>query len=340
MNLLRFLFLEMNKRCNLRCQHCLFWTYNDDDRVSYLSEARRNELLEELHAINPKATLVTCGGEPLLDLDVYFSLGRKCRQLGLGFYSVTNGTLITSLELAKQILQEGPTAISVSLNSHRRELHDRTRGTVGSFDLTSNAIRLLVQARQELNLQTPIIVMGLLFEQNYRDLDGFYEYVLHDLRADKLKLNILQPTFGMPTGDKFYDLNMVRNPDELAAVIAECNQKYNLGLDPEWERVVNLYHRDIGSSHESVRRGWKHVGTSEPICNTYERNVMVDAYGEARLCFNHCFRSEKLTKAGDLKAFWQGADDIRAKMADCRKPCGISHSVRRVEATKKLSVLP
>ena len=38
-----FLFLQINKRCNLRCQHCDFWKLDDDDRPRYLSMDRRRE---------------------------------------------------------------------------------------------------------------------------------------------------------------------------------------------------------------------------------------------------------------------------------------------------------
>lgn len=30
----RFVFLELNKRCNLRCQHCDYWLRKDDHRES------------------------------------------------------------------------------------------------------------------------------------------------------------------------------------------------------------------------------------------------------------------------------------------------------------------
>jgi MoaA/NifB/PqqE/SkfB family radical SAM enzyme len=37
----RFLFLQVNKRCNLRCVHCAFWRDNDDDKPN-ISIARGN----------------------------------------------------------------------------------------------------------------------------------------------------------------------------------------------------------------------------------------------------------------------------------------------------------
>ena len=43
----RFLYLDLNKRCNLRCQHCYRWQTNDDDRSNYLTLEQREGLITE-----------------------------------------------------------------------------------------------------------------------------------------------------------------------------------------------------------------------------------------------------------------------------------------------------
>lgn len=50
-----FLFIQTNKRCNLRCEHCDFWKLDDADRARYLGPARRHEVLAEFAAMNPRA---------------------------------------------------------------------------------------------------------------------------------------------------------------------------------------------------------------------------------------------------------------------------------------------
>jgi hypothetical protein len=37
----QYLFAHVNRRCNLRCQHCDFWTNDDADRHNYLSWGNR-----------------------------------------------------------------------------------------------------------------------------------------------------------------------------------------------------------------------------------------------------------------------------------------------------------
>ena len=330
-----FLFLLINKRCNLRCQHCDYWQLNDDDRPRYLTMDRRHEVIDEFAQLRPGGALVICGGESMLDLEDYFGIAGHCRARGIRCLSVINGTRVRDRERADRMVLEGPHEISVSLNSHRAELHDRTRGIRGSFDKAVKALRLLIEARARHATATKIYVMGLIFDENYRELDAFYDFVLNDVGADKLKLNFLQPSFGHDGEvDAFFGDHHDVDPDVLYDTIAQCDRKYGLGLNPVWHEQVRMYFRSLRRSGD-IERGWKSAsGTDEHICNTYERNIMVDHYGVARLCFSHGFPGMPLRKPGDLGRFWQSAEFIRQSMRRCNQYCGISHSVRRETSTQ------
>ena len=329
-----FLFILINKRCNLRCQHCDFWQLNDDDRPRYLSIERRREVLGEFAAMRADGKVVICGGESMLDLDDYFDIAATSRSLGLRCLSVINGTRVRDPERADRMIVEGPHEISVSLNSHRAELHDRTRGVPGAFAKAVKALRLLLAARERHRTPTRIYAMGLIFDENYRELDAFYDFVLNEVGADKLKLNFIQPSFGhdAPTDDFFARHHHV-DADVLHAAIGECDRKYNLGLNPVWRDQVRMYFRSLAKAAD-VAKGWSsRTGTDEHICNTYERNIMVDHYGVARLCFSPMFPGFTLRQRGDLQKFWHSAEHIRSAMRRCNQYCGISHSVRRESST-------
>ena len=331
----RFLFLQVNKRCNLRCQHCDFWKLDDEDRANYLSAARKTELIQEFSEMNPKGALVICGGESMLDLQDYFGLASACRSAGLKCLSVVNGTRIRDPLMAERMIREGPHEISVSLNSHRADLHDRTRGVNGSFRKAVRAVRLLVEARRRLHASgVRIYVMGLIFDDNFRELEDFYDFVLNDLGADKLKLNFLQPSFGHGTeADDFFAEHAAVDPDELAGVLDRCEARYRLGYSPVWRRQVHMYFSSLQGAPD-LRRGWSSERmTREHICNTYERNIMVDHYGMARLCFSQAFAGAQLRERGDLARFWASAGPVRDQMRRCNRTCGISHSVRREPST-------
>jgi MoaA/NifB/PqqE/SkfB family radical SAM enzyme len=329
-----FLFIQINKRCNLRCQHCDFWRLNDDDRPRYLTIERRREVLGEFAAMRPGGKVVICGGESMLDLEDYFDIATTSRSLGLRCLSVINGTRVRDAERADRMIREGPHEISVSLNSHRAELHDRTRGVPGAFGKAVKALRLLLAARERQRAATRINAMGLIFDENYRELDAFYDFVLNDIGADKLKLNFIQPSFGHDAPlDEFFARHHRVDPDALHALIGECDRKYRLGLNPVWRDQVRMYFRSLAKAAD-VAKGWSsRTGTDEHICNTYERNIMVDHYGVARLCFSPMFPGFPLKLRGDLRTFWHSAEYIRKAMRRCNQFCGISHSVRRESST-------
>jgi MoaA/NifB/PqqE/SkfB family radical SAM enzyme len=336
----KFLFVHVNKRCNLRCQHCAFWKLDDADKPNYLPWERKRDILSEFAEMSPGASVVICGGESMLDLEDYLAISKECTRLGLRSLSVINGTRIQRAEMADRMIREGPDEVSVSLNSHVEALHDRTRGVTGAFRRAVTALRLLLEARQ----RTPargnrIYAMGLIFDENYRELDAFYDFVLNDIKADKLKLNFIQPSFGnhLPEDDFFRNHHRV-DPELLISRIQLCDEKYRLNINPVWLANVRMYFQSLQTS-PVVHLGWRApTGTSEHICNSYERNVMVDHYGMARLCFAPAFPGMMLEKYGDLRAFWESSGNIRAHMAQCNRYCGISHSVRRENCTLKFPV--
>ena len=335
----RFLFLDINQRCNLRCKHCHYWRRDDSDREHYLSTSQRHEIIHEFAEMNPNGTVVICGGESMLNLDDYFSITRECIRLGIGCFSVINGTKVQTPKMADRMITEGPSEITLSINSYEPDVHDTTRGVTGSFNSVDKAMQLLLASRDRLNVNKPIYAMAVICEQNYRDLDPFYDFILNDIGADKLKLNFLQPSFGMPKWrmvDTFFKENVISDSEALASIIKACDLKYDLHINPAWLGHVKMYHRSIRENRNAAV-GWLHrKGTKEHICNTYDRNIMVDLYGNAGLCFNSAFPSFPLKVRGDLTGFWyEQSLPIREKMLTCNRYCGISHSVRRENATVK-----
>lgn len=293
------------------------------------------ELLTEFSTMNGAGRVIICGGDALLDPDQYFHISKTCRSLGLRAIGVVNGTRIRDARMAERMILEGAHEISISLNSHRSELHDETRGVPGAFDKAVAALRLLLEARQRLGAtESRINVMGLVFDQNYLDLEAFYDFVLNDVGADKLKLNFLQPSFGHQGGvDDFFLRYHHIDPDRLLEVIDRCDQRFGLGLNPIWKDDAAMYFHSLANVSD-IDRGWaSSAATSKQICNTYERNIMVDHYGFARLCFATSFPGMQWRQRGDLAHFWRIADPVREAMKSCRRLCGISHSVRRETAT-------
>ncbi|MDX2253293.1 MAG: radical SAM protein [Nitrospira sp.] len=324
----------MNTRCNLDCEHCHFGR-SEDYRT--IPRDVRHQIVEEFARLSPGGAVVACGGEPALDVEELLDLGRQCRSLGLRLLTVTNGTHVTPHN-AHRWVTEGPTEITISIDSHDPDKHDLWRGAKGSFKAAERAVLELEYAREQVRLSgkpcdTKIMVMTIVGERNYRELPDLFRYVLDRLGADKLKLNMAQPTFAMANGqDAWYEREVVKDVDGLMAIIDDCDRRWNLGIKEEWKKQVAGYFHDV--SLDSTRRlGWlSRKGTTEHICNSYDRNIMVGVDLSMKLCFSPTFPSRPWKKPGDLRSFWEGAT-WRGEMAKCNRYCGISHSVRRQSAT-------
>lgn len=278
-------------------------------------------------------TVVTCGGEPMLDIEPYFDLMRACREAGLGCLSVINGTQVTP-ENASFMLTDGPSEITVSFDHWQATEHDRLRGTPGSHAQAVRAIELLLRARAETGCnEIPIHIMTILSEDTWPTLDRFYEFAFSlgaswGLVIDKLKLNVMQPTFQGRGKDSYFDGARVSNVAECMAMIRACDIVHNLKRNPVWMRDVEMYLNSVNACQTRLI-GWGNDGTTEAICNSYERNIMVDLYGRARLCFSNSYPAVQLNVSGDLKRFWyESSLPIRQAMLGCKQFCGISHSVR------------
>lgn len=330
----RFLYLELNLRCNLKCEHCHFWQ-REDDFSKYPSFAWREMLLKTFQQMNPKGTLVTCGGEQMLDQENYFHATRTAQELGLGCFSVVNGTRVTN-HTAARMMVEGPSEITVSMDSPYPELHDTYRGVTGSWQAALNAMHKLVDARNLSRSNRKLYAMTIVSERNYRDLDAFYNLILNVVKLDKLKLNIVQPTFGIKPhqSDDFYQREIPKDPEHVGSVIQQCSRRYGLNINPEWIDQVVMYFLSVRKHNEGLA-GWQAArGTTAHICNTYERNMMVGLDRSVRLCFSHAFPAGTLEDPTDLPKFWyEDADKWRPAMRKCNRYCGISHSVRRLPCT-------
>jgi len=340
----RFLFMHLYGSCNLRCGHCTFWqrpqTLNQHagwPHGQYLG--RRRGITLEFARMNPRGVVVTHGGETMLDWDDYFDFCKLTRSLGLKLLSVCNGTMIFSPERAKKVILEGPSEVSVSLDGAMAAVHDVFRGARGSFDRAARALRLLLAARRECAAYTrgadsKVHAILLVGKSTYRELDAAYDLALRQIGVDKLKLNLIQPSFGLREGeDEFFARESQVDPDELEEVLRKVNAKYDLCFSPVWVAQALMYFRSLWKN-PNVSKGWSgDLATTEHVCNSYDRNIWISDRGVMQLCCDAKWVGRQWERDGDLGSFWNGAENQRSAMATCNSLCGISHSLRNTSTT-------
>ncbi len=141
-----FLYLEITRKCNLRCRFCNIWMVGDRDPGLLKQELSTEEILCIIRdAKRMGVRLVDIdGGEPLLRDDVY-EIIREISRLGMSPLLVTNGTLVTK-KVAARLVDSGLRAVMVSLDAPEPGRHDRMRGVKGAFGRAVKGISNLKEA--------------------------------------------------------------------------------------------------------------------------------------------------------------------------------------------------
>jgi radical SAM protein with 4Fe4S-binding SPASM domain len=151
----------MTLRCNLRCLHC--GATGGRARPYELSTVEALRVAAELVAL-PAGEVTLMGGELLLRPD-WFQVAERLRSGGVQLVIFTNGTLLTSGDIARLSVL-APRTIGVSLDGGRAAVHDEVRGVRGAFDRASAEIELLQRAGLR------VAVITTLTRRNLYELPG------------------------------------------------------------------------------------------------------------------------------------------------------------------------
>ncbi|RIV21851.1 TIGR04053 family radical SAM/SPASM domain-containing protein [Alicyclobacillaceae bacterium I2511] len=152
---------EITRACQLHCLHCRAEAQRHRD-PSELSKQEGLHLIEQIAAMD-HPLLVFTGGDPLEREDL-FDFIRYGRQQGLHVAITPSATPRVSREAIARAKEAGLSRWAFSLDGSTAEIHDRFRGTRGSYDLTLNALHILQE------LQIPIQLNTSLSRYNKDDL--------------------------------------------------------------------------------------------------------------------------------------------------------------------------
>ncbi len=131
---------ELTHKCNAKCLHCYSNSSPDANCESELSTQEALNLIDEL-ADAGLLVLAFSGGEPMLRKD-WSTLVAHAVNLGMSVNIGTNGSCITT-KTAQQLKQLGVKSVTVSLDSHKSEIHDHFRQFPGLYNKTIKAIKIL-----------------------------------------------------------------------------------------------------------------------------------------------------------------------------------------------------
>ncbi len=318
------LFVEITSECNSRCKYCHMWSLEDEP--AGLPTSEKLKIVSEFASWNPNGEVVLTGGEPFLKVDEVFQVFDLCRELRITCSVNTNGSIITG-ELIDRIISHGPRYLVISLDSHEPEVHDFHRGVPGGFEKTEALLRALVNQRcEQRKLKTEFIVNTVITNLNIEHIDETMRFS-ESIGVDGITLQMLSPTFyRIGRYDKFFENHFFSDkPAAINSIQRIIDQKDKFPIlrttssDLFWMQkyIINPLH------------------TVDPICNSHERNIVIDHIGNARLCFNmsKIMNGEILgnVRGHSLSELWYGDVSERARnlMEDCRLSCGMLNCHRR-----------
>jgi MoaA/NifB/PqqE/SkfB family radical SAM enzyme len=229
--------------------------------------------------MNDKGIVWLTGGEPLKKMDEFLKVSSLGRNLGLYVGSNTNGSYITNKAKAEAVIRCGPHLLLVSLDSHKKEIHDYVRGVQGSYDQVLQAVKLLLHIRNaHFNKFTNRIGLTcILFEETLPLFSDYVEFCRR-LGVDFVSFQVLTHTFANQNteNDVFYDRHYFKDNERAIDLLDDIYAEYKS------DRFVSLADIDVIRKHLAS----PNAETKYPVCKSHERNMIIMINGDVQLCFN------------------------------------------------------
>jgi len=148
-------FWETTKACPLACIHC---RANAITRPlpGELSHAEALDLIRQVAEFGrPYPVLVMTGGDPLMRSDLW-ELVEEARSLGIPVAMAPSPSR-QLLENIDNIVREGVSAVSISIDHPDPEVHDRVRRYQGSWEAATTAVRELLRRGVSVQVNTAVM---------------------------------------------------------------------------------------------------------------------------------------------------------------------------------------
>jgi len=175
---------EVTRACQLKCVHCRADAQLTPDPRELNHEEGLN-LIDQIYDMN-NPMLVFTGGDCMMREDL-FELADYAVKKGMRVSMVPSATANVTKEKMIRAKEVGLSRWGFSLDGPTPEIHDQFRGTPGSFDLTVEKIRELVE------LGMPLQINTVISRYNYDHLEEMAKLV-EELGAIMWYIFLLVPT--------------------------------------------------------------------------------------------------------------------------------------------------
>lgn len=269
--------IEITRRCNAKCIHCII---NAGHTMPVeLSTQEILTLIEDMSDFGCQSIALT-GGEPFLRKEWPLFL-QKINSLDMQAIFMTNAMLVNDDVL--DILKLYPnTAIGISLDGPDKETHDYVRGISGIFEHFCNIVPKLKEIGIYVAIPTTVM------QSNYDKLDDILNLLI-SLGVDAWQLQIVKPSERLPkdellTEKQYYDL---------AKKITEYRENYLDKINIMESDCIGYFSQLQPKLHIQNWRGCE--------CGIY--SVSIEADGNVKGCPN-MNNSEGNIKTRPFKEIW------------------------------------
>ena len=203
--------IEITRRCNAKCIHCIIGAGQAKNEELTTNEILK--LIEDLSDLECN-TVVLTGGEPFLRKEWPLFLQKIC-SLNMQPIFMTNAMLINDdiIDILKLYPNVG---MGISLDGADKSTHDYIRGIPGIFDNFCEVVKKLKKAKIYTAIPTTVM------QSNFNQLDKILELLI-SLGVDTWQLQIVKPGERLPkkellTEEQYY---------QLAEKIVDYRKKYS-----------------------------------------------------------------------------------------------------------------
>ncbi len=149
---------EVTRACQLHCLHCRAEAQRHRDPRELTTE-EGFRLMDQIAEMD-RPLLVFTGGDPLERPDLYDFI-RYARSKGLIPSMTPSATPRVTFETIKGAKEAGLERWAFSLDGSTAEIHDKFRGTKGSYDLTIRSLKILQELDIPIQLNTTVTRFNL-----------------------------------------------------------------------------------------------------------------------------------------------------------------------------------
>ena len=252
--------IEITRRCNAKCIHCIV-----DAGEQKPEELTTNEILtliEDMSDLGCQNIALT-GGEPFIRKEWPLFL-QKISSLGMQVIFMTNAMLINDDVI--DILKLYPNiAMGISIDGANKETHDYVRGVPGIFEHFCQIVPKLKEIG--VYIATPTTVM----QSNFDKLDDIL-HLLISLGVDAWQLQIVKPSDRLPESELLSEEQYYK----LAEKIVQFREEFSDKIDIMESDCIGYFSKLQPKLHIQNWRGCE--------CGIY--SVSIEADGNVKGCPN------------------------------------------------------